>query len=74
MIIVKDLIQIRVNQAWLSLHQYLNFNSPDGLWSYRLGFDSELGLTNDFKIGIYSFPTWRSSIKAAAWRTSRQVY
>ena len=24
------------------------------LVSYRLGFDSELGLTNDFKIGIHS--------------------
>ena len=26
------------------------------LWSCRLGFDSERGRTNDFKIGIHSFP------------------
>ena len=26
------------------------------LGSCRLGFDSESGQTNDFKIGIYSFP------------------
>ena len=26
------------------------------LWSSRLGFDSESGQTNDFKIGIHSFP------------------
>ena len=25
-------------------------------WTYRLGFDSESGQTNDFKIGIHSFP------------------
>ena len=39
------------------------FNSSDGrvVWSVcllscRLGFDSESGQTNDFKIGIHSFP------------------
>ena len=26
------------------------------LWSCRLGFDSESGQINDFKIGIHSFP------------------
>ena len=41
----------------------LRYNSPDGrvVWSVcllscRLGFDSESGQTNDFKIAIHSFP------------------
>ena len=45
-------------------------NSSDGrvVWSVcllscRLGFDSESGQTNDFKIGIHSFPAWRSALK-----------
>ena len=33
------------------------------LWSCRIGFDSESGQTNDFKIGIYSFPAWCSAFK-----------
>ena len=40
-----------------------SFNSSDGrvVWSVcllscRLGFDPESGQTNDFKIGIHSFP------------------
>ena len=33
------------------------------LLSCRLGFDSESGQTNDFKIGIHSFPAWRSAWK-----------
>ena len=46
------------------------FNSSDGrvVWSVcllscRLGFDSESGQTNDFKIGIHSFPVCRSALK-----------
>ena len=45
-------------------------NSSDGrvVWSVcllscRLGFDSESGQTNDFKIGIHSFPAWRLALK-----------
>ena len=30
--------------------------------SCGLGFDSESGQTNDFKIGIHSFPAWRSAL------------
>ena len=41
------------------------------LW---LGFDSELGQTNDFQIGIHSFPSWRLALTGTVWRTSRQVY
>ena len=33
------------------------------LWSCRLGFDSESGQTNHFKIGIHSFPAWRLALK-----------
>ena len=33
------------------------------LLSCRLEFDSESGQTNDFKIGIHSFPAWRSALK-----------
>ena len=31
--------------------------------SVDLGIDSESGQTNDFKIGIHSFPAWRSAFK-----------
>ena len=31
--------------------------------SVDLGFDSELGQTNDFKVGIHSLPAWRSAFK-----------
>ena len=44
------------------------------LGSCRLGFDSESGQINDFKIGIHRFLAWRSSLKRTVWRTSRQVY
>ena len=47
-----------------------NLNSSYGrvVWSVcllscRLGFDSESGQTNDFNIGIHSFPAWRSALK-----------
>ena len=33
------------------------------LCSCRLGFASESGQTNDFEIGIHSFPAWRSALK-----------
>ena len=33
------------------------------LGSWRLRFDPELGQTNDLKIGIHSFPAWRSALK-----------
>ena len=33
------------------------------LGSCRLEFDSKSGQTNDFKIGIHSFPAWRSTLK-----------
>ena len=33
------------------------------LESCRLGFDSESGQTNDFKIDIHSFPAWHSALK-----------
>ena len=32
-------------------------------WAVDSGFDSESGQTNDFKIGIHSFPAWRSALK-----------
>ena len=32
-------------------------------WAVDSGFDSESGQTNDFKIGIHSFPAWRSASK-----------
>ena len=42
------------------LYTYLQLRWPSGksvrLWSYSLGFDSESGQTNDFKIGIHSLP------------------
>ena len=48
----------------------MNGNSSDGrvVWnvcrlSCRLGFDSESGQTNDFIIGIHSFPASRSALK-----------
>ena len=36
------------------------------------GFDSESGQTNDLKIGIHSFPAWRSALKGQC-GASRQV-
>ena len=33
------------------------------LGSRRLGFDSKSGQTNDFEIGIHSFPAWGSALK-----------
>ena len=41
--------------------------------SIDLGFDSESGQTNDFKIGIHSFPAGRSAFKGQCGE-SRQVY
>ena len=41
--------------------------------SVNLGFDSESGQTNDFKIGIHSFPASRSAFKGQCGK-SRQVY
>ena len=35
----------------------------DRLGSGRLGFDSKSGQTNLFKIGVRSFPAWRSASK-----------
>ena len=32
-------------------------------WAVNSGFDSESGQTNNFKIGIHSFPAWRSALK-----------
>ena len=32
------------------------------LGSRRLGFDSKSRQTNDFKIGIHSYPAWRSAL------------
>ena len=53
--------------------EYLHFeciNSSDGrvvesvrLGSCRLGFDSESGQTNDFKIGIHNFRACRSALQ-----------
>ena len=50
-------------QSVTELIQNMPQNSSDGrvVWSVcllscRLGFDSESGQTNDFKIGIHSFP------------------
>ena len=40
--------------------------------SVDLGFDSESGQTNDLKIGIQSFPAWRSAFKGKSGE-SRQV-
>ena len=31
------------------------------------GFNSESDQTNDFKIGIHSFPAWRSALKGTLW-------
>ena len=42
--------------------------------SYRLGFDSASGQTNDFKNWYSQFPCLTLSIKVTVWRTSRQVY
>ena len=33
------------------------------LWSCRLEFDSKFGQTNDFKVGVHSFPACRSAMK-----------
>ena len=41
--------------------------------SVDLGFDSESGQTNDFNIGIHSFPARRSAFKGQCGE-SRQVY
>ena len=41
--------------------------------SVDLGFDSESGQTNDFKIGIHSFPARRSAFTGQC-EESRQVY
>ena len=32
-------------------------------WAVDSGFDSESDQTNDFKIGIHSFPAWRSALQ-----------
>ena len=62
-------------QIWLALFVFkvyensLNCVPKLTLCSYwkrqscRLWFDSEVGQTNDFKIGIYSFFAWRSALK-----------
>ena len=41
--------------------------------SVDLGFDSESGQTTNFKIGIHSFPAWRSAFLVQCGE-SRQVY
>ena len=54
----------------LKLSALKQLNSADGRvvrasasGAVDLGFDSESGQTNDFKIGIHSFPAWRSALK-----------
>ena len=48
--------------AWFKQLRWLSGKSVR-LWSSKHGFDSESGQTNDFEIGIYSFPAWRSALK-----------
>ena len=65
----KDLeIGLGINSTSKDLE--IGISSSDGrvvysvcLLSSRLGFDSESGQTNDFNIGIHSFPAWRSALK-----------
>ena len=40
----------------------IDWKNTVAIWK-RLEFDSESGQTNDFKIGIHSFPAWSSTIK-----------
>ena len=37
----------------------------------RIGFDSESGQTNDFKISIHRFPAWRPSLKRQCRETGK---
>ena len=47
----------------------VNRASTSGL--VDLGFDSESGQTNDLKIGIHSFPAWRSALKVQCGASSQ---
>ena len=38
-------------------------SAPKGGQAPQIVLDSESGQTNDFKIGIHSFPAWRSALK-----------
>ena len=49
------------------------WNTASASGSVDLGFDSESGQTNDFKIGIHSFPASRSALKGQCGE-SREVY
>ena len=52
--------------VWISFwFQHLGWPSGKSvrLGSCRLGFDSKSRQTIDFKIGIHSFPAWRSALK-----------
>ena len=56
------------------------FNRSDGQMngastsgSIHSGFDSDSGQTNDVKIGIHSFPVWRSALKGHCGASRRVV-
>ena len=55
---------LTVRHSWQLLNE-IRWQSGKSvrLGSCRLGFDSESDQTNDFKIGIHSFPAWRSALK-----------
>ena len=40
-------------------------------WNGRLGFDSRRVIPKTIKIGIHSFPAWRSAIKGTVWSLRR---
>ena len=65
----KNFVKVVLSEWSDILSEWSNYSS-DGLvvWSVcllscRLGFDSESGQTNDFKIAIHSFPARRSALK-----------
>ena len=65
--------QIRLQIVSFSLREFLRrcawqLRWPIGksvrlIWSCRLWYDFKSSQTNDFKIGIHSFPAWRSASK-----------
>ena len=48
---------------WKTVQMLAEWYRASASASVDLGFDSESGQTNDFKIGIHSFLAWRLALK-----------
>ena len=51
-----DLLFTDIQKKSLRLNLTAQSRKSVPLWSCRLGFDSDSGQTNDFKIGVHNFP------------------